>query len=36
MANDFLTFTKVSDPNDVRGNYKADMVVGIEVRDTLV
>ncbi|RPI68929.1 MAG: hypothetical protein EHM43_03415, partial [Ignavibacteriae bacterium] len=35
MANDFLTFTKVSDPNDVRGNYRADMVVGIEVRDTL-
>lgn len=35
MANDFLTFTKVTDPNDVKGNYRADMAVGIEVRDTL-
>ncbi len=35
MANDFLTFTKVADPNEVKGNYRADMVVGIEVRDTL-
>ncbi len=35
MANDFLTFVKVTDPNDVAGNYKAPMAVGIEVRDTL-
>ena len=35
MANDFLTFQKVTDPNDVGGNFKAPMVVGIEVRDTL-
>ena len=35
MSNDFLTFKKVTDPNDVGGNYKAPMAVGIEVRDTL-
>ncbi len=35
MANDFLTFTRVTDPNDVGGNYHAPMVVGIELRDTL-
>lgn len=35
MANDFLTFTQVTDRSDVGGNYKADMAVGTEVRDTL-
>jgi len=35
MSNDFLTFTKVTDPMDVGGNFKAPMRVGIEVRDTL-
>ena len=35
MANDFLTFQKVTDPNDVGGNFKAPMTVGVEVRDTL-
>lgn len=35
MANDFLTFTKVLNTGEVRGNYSADMVVSIELRDTL-
>lgn len=35
MANDFLSFTKVSKTSEVRGNYSADMAVSIELRDTL-
>ncbi len=35
MSNDFLTFTKVTDPADVGGNFKAPMVVSMEVRDTM-
>lgn len=35
MASDFLTFVKVTDRADVGGNYKADMPVNIEVRDSL-
>ncbi|MBU3741229.1 MAG: GWxTD domain-containing protein [Candidatus Kapabacteria bacterium] len=33
MSNDMLTFTKVVDPNDIGGNFKADMKVSAEVRD---
>ncbi len=35
MANDFLTFVRNDDREDVGGNYKAEMSVSIEVRDTL-
>ena len=35
MANDFLTFSKVTDRAELRGNYQAEMSVGIEVRDTM-
>lgn len=35
MANDFLTFTKNDDLDDIGGNFIAPMAVGIEVRDTL-
>lgn len=33
LSNDMLTFTKVVDPNDIGGNFKADMKVSLEVRD---
>jgi GWxTD domain-containing protein len=35
MANDFLSFTQVTDRFDIGGNFKADMAVSAEVRDTL-
>jgi len=35
MANDFLSFTRVADRADLGGNFKADVTVGIEVRDTI-
>jgi GWxTD domain-containing protein len=35
ISNDFLNFTKVTDPNDIGGNFKAPMAVEIEVRDTV-
>lgn len=35
MANDFLSFTQVTDRSDVGGNFRADMAVSAEVRDTL-
>lgn len=35
MANDFLTFTKVTDRKDINGNFKADMAVSIEIRDSI-
>lgn len=35
MANDFMTFTKVTDKNDVGGNFKADMRLSIEIRDSM-
>ncbi|NQW30560.1 MAG: GWxTD domain-containing protein [Ignavibacteria bacterium] len=35
MANDFLNFTKVTDRNDLKGNFKAEMSVGLEIRDSL-
>lgn len=33
IANDQLTFTTVSDPNEVGGNFKADMRASFELRD---
>lgn len=35
MANDFMTFTKVTDRNDVGGNFKAEMRLSIEARDSM-
>lgn len=35
MANDFLSFTRVTDRSDLGGNFKADVNVGIEVRDSI-
>lgn len=35
MANDFLTFVRVTDPNVVAGNFVAPMIVGAELRDSL-
>lgn len=35
MANDFLTFTKVTDRADVGGNFKAEMRLSIEARDSM-
>lgn len=35
MANDFLLFTKVTRASEIGGNYRADMNVSIELRDTL-
>lgn len=35
LSNDFLTFVKNTDRSDVGGNYKAPVVISIEVRDTL-
>lgn len=35
IANDYLTFVKVNDRSDVHGNFKADMSVGMEVRDSV-
>lgn len=35
MANDFLSFVRVTDRSDLGGNFKADVNVGIEVRDSI-
>ncbi len=35
MANDFLSFTKVTDADELEGNYSAPMSVSIELRDSL-
>lgn len=35
VTNDQLTFTTVSDANDVGGNFKADMKVSFELRDAM-
>ena len=35
VSNDMLSFTKVADPNDIAGNFKADMRVSLEVRDAI-
>lgn len=35
LANDFLSFTKNTDRTDLGGNYRSDIVVSIELRDSL-
>lgn len=35
IANDMMSFTRVRDVQEVRGNYGADMSVSVELRDTL-
>lgn len=35
IANDMMTFVRVRDVQEVRGNFSAEMSVGIELRDTL-
>lgn len=35
MANEFLSFVKVTDRTDLGGNFKADVSVSIEVRDSI-
>ena len=35
IANDMMSFTRVRDVQEVRGNYGAEMAVSVELRDTL-